>query len=230
MQAMRRGALALSHTSRPAPPHRPRSSPWRRLLQTKAAASATLTKYRTVRLSAAPGSAIQRNDDMTRQQILALAPDLHARDLRPFTPAALVGRGSQHRNYPSILVRDDSIVLRLLHVKALIRKPSMLIFDTDRMIVQRGVAEIHRLLDVGGTDDNNSRSSGRGFPLFLRFRNMQKLPHFSCILLTNEGKTRSDTGSLQRKVDRLRGHMMYKIYTNIIQPINLSLFCGPFLT
>ena len=105
------------------------------------------TRYRSVRLSSSPGSAIQRNDEMTRKELLKLAPDLHARDLRPFTPLALVGRGSKYRDIASFLVRDDSIVLRMLHVKALIRRNEMLIFDYDRKIVQHGVAEIHRLLD-----------------------------------------------------------------------------------
>lgn len=107
----------------------------------------SLTRYRSVRLSSSPGSAIQRNDEMTRKELLKLAPDLHARDLRPFTPLALVGRGSKYRDIASFLVRDDSIVLRMLHVKALIRRDEMLLFDYDRKIVQHGVAEIHRLLD-----------------------------------------------------------------------------------
>ena len=108
--------------------------------------------YRTMRLGGS-GATIQRNAAMTRQQLLTQAPDLHVRDLRALSPDALVGRGSQLRDTPAFLVREDSIVLRMLHVKALIRADALLLFDTDRRVVQRCVADVHRLLEDAGGEE-----------------------------------------------------------------------------
>ena len=138
--------------------------------------------YRTMRLGGS-GAAIQRNAIMTRQQLLTQAPDLHVRDLRALSPDGLVGRGSQLRDTPAFLVREGSIVLRMLHVKALIRAESLLLFDTDRRVVQRSVADVHRLLeDAGG-----GGAAAAGVPPF-ELRALEALLEHVCTSFDNQAK------------------------------------------